>query len=410
MSPKILLVATNRWFATARLAMAFQRAGIGVDIVCPGRHPIQATTAVGTTYSFRGLFPLASIRSAILSARPDMVIPCDDLARSHLHLIHTQCSQGSSQNRAFSALLERSLGDPSHFSLIESRSALMQLARVEGVLTPTTGMVSDLEELRFWINENGIPIVLKTNGTSGGRGVKTATTLCEAELAFRRLNSPPEAARTIKRASVDNDWSLVRPYIEHRLPVINVQKFIPGRDATITVACWQGRVLASIGFEVLRTWRPKGPASVVKLIDNQEMQAAAEKLAVRLHLSGLYGFDFVLDEMTLRPHLIEMNPRATQTAHLALGPKRDLSSALGAALAGEPLPETPSITNNDVIALFPLEWQNDSASPYLFSAYHDVPWEQPKLVHLGVKSKLSSGWLTYENLDKLTERLFPRRL
>src|ERR1700729_3675539 len=143
MNPKVLLVASNRWFATARLAMALQEAGFIVDAVCPGGHPIRVTNSCRGIHSFRGPAPLASIRAAIQASQPDIVIPCDDFARSNLHRIHAQCSQ---PNGTLSALLERSLGDPSHFSLIDSRTALIQLARAEGIATPQTGGVSSLDE------------------------------------------------------------------------------------------------------------------------------------------------------------------------------------------------------------------------------------------------------------------------
>ena len=55
----------------------------------------------------------------------------------------------------------------------------------------------------------------------------------------------------------------------------------------------------------------------------------ARRIAARFGLSGLQGLDFVRDEEGL-PHLIEINPRATQICHLALG------SDLPAALLGVP--------------------------------------------------------------------------
>jgi len=409
MGPKVLLVTTNRWYATARLAMAFRKVGVVVDVACPAGHPVRQTAAFGAVYTVRGASPLASIRSAIQAAHAEIVIPADDLARTILHQIHAQCVRRPAAGAALASMLEQSLGEPSCFAAIDSRSALIQLAQAEGIAAPATGVVRSPDEVRAWIARNEGPVVLKTDGTSGGLGVKIATTPAEAETAFQRLNSPPDAARTIKRALVDNDWSLVRPFAARRSPVINVQQFIPGADATIAVACWQGRVLASISVEVLRTWKAKGPASVVRIIHNPEILLAAQKLSARLHLSGLYGFDFVLRETDGAPVLIEMNPRATQTAHLPLGTGQDLPSALVAAAAGEPPPETVSITDNDTIALFPLEWLNDSASPYLTSAYHDVPWEEPRLVSLSVKTKLSNGgWLTYDTLDRLTSRWLRR--
>jgi hypothetical protein len=48
---------------------------------------------------------------------------------------------------------------------------------------------------------------------------------------------------------------------------------------------------------------------------------------------------------------------------------------------------------NDLVALFPQEWIRDAASPYLLSAYHDVPWAQQELVRDCVLSRRKkSAW------------------
>ena len=73
----------------------------------------------------------------------------------------------------------------------------------------------------------------------------------------------------------------------------------------------------------------------------------------------------MLEAGTGNAHLIEMNPRATQVGHLTLGAGRDLPGALYAAVSGEPLRETPPVTDKDTIALFPKEWIRDSAKSLL---------------------------------------------
>jgi hypothetical protein len=78
--------------------------------------------------------------------------------------------------------------------------------------------------------------------------------------------------------------------------------------------------------------------------------------------------------------LIEINPRATQVGHLVLGAGRDLPAALCAALTGVAETPAPRVTANDTIALFPQEWTRDPRSPFLQSAYHDVPWDEPELL------------------------------
>jgi len=156
---------------------------------------------------------------------------------------------------------------------------------------------------------------------------------------------------------------------------------VAGHEATSALFCWEGNVLASLHFEVLEKIGSAGHATVVRWIDHPEMSTAAERIARRLKLSGFHGLDFMIERGTGFAYLIEINPRTTQVGHLALGPERDLPAALCAAMTRKAVQPSPVMTRNDTIALFPQEWKRDAASPYLSSAYHDVPWGEPKFIH-----------------------------
>ena len=188
---------------------------------------------------------------------------------------------------------------------------------------------------KTWVTRIGFPTVLKANGTSGGDGVRIVHTLDEAELALRTLQAPPLLARAAKRALLDQDKTLVWPSIFVVESVVNAQAFVAGHEATSTIACWKGSVLASLHFEVVNKASSAGHATVVRLIENAEMSAAVEKMTRRLDLSGLYGFDFMLEAGTGNAYIIEINPRATQVGHLSLGLGHDLPAALYAALSGK---------------------------------------------------------------------------
>ena len=395
MKPKILLATTCRWFSAARLAMAFAEVGCHVELVGPGGHPASKTSALRHRYRFRGLAPVASFQAAIDKAQPDLVLPCDDLSTILLHELYSDLSREGEPGKRTMGVLRRSLGPQANFGVIDSRSSLMELARSEGVRAPETAVVTR-DSLGSWLTEHGFPALLKADGSAGGRGVQVVRTMAEAKEAFEELNAPPLAARAIKRAIFDQDRTLLKPCIQRRSPVVNAQVFVPGRDATTSVACWEGEIVALISVEVIETQSNKGPASVLRLIDHPEMSRAAEKITKRLQLSGFYGFDFMLEEQSNRANLIEMNARATQTCHLAMGTGRNLPVALSAMVSGEPIPETKPISDRDMIALFPQEWQSNPASHYLRFAYHDVPWREPKLVkacidfYLGEKTWYSS--------------------
>jgi hypothetical protein len=189
---------------------------------------------------------------------------------------------------------------------------------------------------------------------------------------------------------------------------VNAQAFVMGREATSTIFCWKGAVLAALHFEVLNKMHAAGHAAVLRLIEHPEMSTATEKMARRLNLSGLYGFDFMLEAQTEDAYLIEINPRTTQVGHLALGTGRDLPAALYAALSGDCVPATQMVTEKDTIALFPQEWMRDPASEFLRSGYHDVPWEQPALVSDCIlKSRGQRAWYAKSKISSVRSPSLP---
>jgi ATP-grasp domain len=377
----ILIASTTRWFATPRLGIAFARLGCNVEAICPIPHPLRVTKAVRRTYPYRALSPLDSFLRAINSSHPDLIVPGDDLANKHLQdLYYFLEKKNDAGGGEICQLIERSIGSPDSFPIVIARAPFMELARQEGIRAPKTAVLADVGDLETWTSQMGFPVVLKTDGSSSGDGVRIAYTLTEAQRDLRALQAPPQMIRVAKRVLIGRDMRWIRLAFERRHSVVNAQEFITGRDTTSLVACWKGEVLAALHFEVIKKQYERGPSSVLRLIENEEIAVVTKKAVRRLNISGLHGFDFLLEKETEKPYLIEMNPRSTQVGHLALGPGRDLPAALSAAASGKPIPETNKVTENPTIALFPQEWSRDPDSTFLNSAYHDIPWEEPDLI------------------------------
>jgi hypothetical protein len=390
--PTVLVVTTNNWVPTARLAVALANAGFRVEALCPPQHPIRHTDAASGTHVYEGLAPLRSLSRAIAIAKPDLVLPGDDLATAHLHELYRRCETFSG-SATLASLIEHSLGSPASFPIVDSRAAFMELAREEGIRVPGTEILKTHEDLENWVEGAGLPTVLKANGTSGGEGVRVVRTMADAQRAFRKLQAPPRIARAFKRALLDQDRTLIWPALRRHRPAVSAQTFVAGHEATSTIVCWKGTVMAGLHFEVLRKCSAAGHATVVRLIENAEMSTAIEKVVRRLKLSGICGFDFMLESSTGNAYLIEMNPRATQVGHITLGAGRDLPAALYGAVSGHPTRVAAAITENDTIALFPHEWARDPQSEFLRTGYHDVPWDTPELVHACIhRSRKQSAW------------------
>ncbi len=389
MKPTVLIATTTRWFPTARLGMSLSEAGFHVEAICPASHPLSKTGVVERIRKYHNIRPLASFRSAIEMCKPDLIIPGDDLATHQLHLLHRdELARGGSSGGATCAAIERSLGAAAGFPTVFARSGFLKMAREAGIRAPKTAVVRCREDLAAFAREANFPLVLKADGTSGGDGVKIVRTIEDAERAYEMLAAPPFLARALKRSLLDRDSTLLGASLLRRRYTVNIQEFAPGGDATSAIACWKGKVLASLHCKVIRKAQACGHATVLRVIENPEMSLAAERMADRLQLSGLHGLDFMLEEETGQAHLIEINPRSTQIGHLALAPRQNLTVALYTAVTGRPGGQAMrSPVSNDTIALFPQEWIRDPGSPFLQSAYHDVPWRYPELLDACIRSR-----------------------
>jgi aspartate kinase len=391
--PTILLATTCRWYTTARLALALANAGCSVSVICPLPHPVSKTRVAERIYAYNGLAPLRSFKDAIAAIKPKFIMPCDDLAAQHLYQLYDRSRRLGKDGESISRLLEHSLGTPEALRILHARAAFIEFAAAEGIRVPKTTAVTHVDQIEDCVVRMGLPMVLKANGTSGGLGVRVVRSRDEAEHAFWTLQAPPLLMKAAKRALLDRDFTLLRPFLLRHRSMVNAQAFIHGHEATSTTLCWNGTVLASLHFEVLDKVRATGHATVLRITENAEMLAATETIARRLNLSGVYGFDFMLEANTGNAYLIEMNPRATQVGHLTLGPGRDIPAALYSALTGGSLNPAPKLTEKDTIALFPHEWLRNPSSVFLSSAHHDVPWEEPDLICACISgARKQSAW------------------
>ncbi len=377
--PKVLLTDTNRWPSPARLAMGLAAAGCTVSALCLTRgHPLLHTSVVRETYPYSSLRPLESLISAIESAKPQIIVPCDDRGVQHLHELYAYALSLGASGKSLVDLLEFSLSDPASFPIVSGRCELLEIARAEGIRVPETRLISGIADFNGWQNSHGLPWVLKGDGTFGGRGVRIADSLPQAHALFFEIQNMFRLRRALKRAIVNRDPFWLLPWWQGVKPAIIVQSFVVGRPANCAAFCWQGEVKALVGVEVVSSDGMLGPANIVRVIDNPEMKLAADRIARRLNLSGFFGLDFMIEETSGATYLIEMNPRCTPLSHLQLGPGRNLVEALSAQLLDRPPRDIPPVTEMDLIAYFPQAWHNKSE--FLPASFQDFPQGEPELV------------------------------
>jgi len=363
MAARILLTTTVHWPSAARLIGAFANAGAAVDALLPAGHIAAHSRYLKRRHFHDPLFPELGLVRAITESQPDLLIAGDDRA----------LAQALRLEGRFPDLIARSFGRAVSYQTIVSRSAFIAAAHDLAIAAPESLAIESESDLQQGLASLGFPAVLKIDGMWGGDGVAVLHSPAQAAEAWRRLAVPPSRLRSVARAVLRRDAHFLREAVHKPRRAVSLQRFVPGTAATTAFACWKGRVLATLHMDVLETMHTRGPASVLKRVDDPDMEHAAIQLAEHFELSGLHGLDFVRDGAG-KAQLVEMNPRATQTCALALGPGRDLAAALVACVSPG-LKERPALTANPLIALFPQEWRRDPASPWLHQAYPDVPWD-----------------------------------
>jgi hypothetical protein len=255
---------------------------------------------------------------------------------------------------------------------------LADLAQLPDVHIPLTAPVGTFSHLLDWVRRHGVPAVLKLDGSSGGRDVILIGTRSDVVPSLLRMRLRKSWVRRMKSLLFDAD---AEPFFAGgRSAGVCVQSYVAGRSANCAVACWRGDVLAWTAVEVLQSLGAFGLATVVRRVRGEAMIAAARSIARHLGHSGLFGFDFVLDDDSERANLVEINPRATQTHHFPGYESPDPAAALFGAISNQPIVQPAPRWLTDEVALFPQEWTRDPASEWLSKAFHDVPFDEPELV------------------------------
>jgi hypothetical protein len=257
----------------------------------------------------------------------------------------------------------------------------MAVASQLGVHKPQHRQVADVTE-SFAVPDNwNFPLFIKTEHTCGGDGVRIVHNPAEVGRELKLRNFPSLRRRLISWAK--GFLYSMAGFGGAKEADVLIQSFAPGVPAFRTVAAWNGRVIAGVSFAAEKIHpEPTGASTVVRLVENREMEDIATALTAALGCSGFVSYDFMLDEKQGRAALIEMNPRCVGSCHLGGLFGHDICGALVAELSGSPAPRPLELSKTKLVALFPKELERDPNSPFLHSpnVIHDVPRNDPDLI------------------------------
>ncbi len=394
--PKILLATTGHLASTARLAIELNDAGASVSFIAPKTHPGRVLGFLACRYVYRSMSSRTCLERAIRDAYPDLIIPCDERTVRDMQAI----ARTTGDDR-IKQIIERSMCPEGNFGILTSRAQLISLAEQCGVTVPRSAGLPDLAALSAWTANELAPFVLKSDGSWAGFGVRIVSDLDAASGIYKRVARRMPLRLAIRESLLEGDHFGLRTWWRRERPSVSAQSYINGWPANIGVACWQGEVLATSCVQAVSTASPTGPSTVARIIENAEMVTAATRLVEALGLSGMVGFDFMIERASGKAYLIEMNPRNTPICAVRLGGNRDLPEALAARIAGRPVRQRPVRADRDVIAFFPDAWREDPANHLLYHGYHDVPWDEPELIRRLMEPERRDRYRIYRWLRRL---------
>ena len=354
--PSVLLVASDDWLSSGRLAGLLHEAGCHVTVLCP---PHQM--AMRTRHVDRWL-PAPPGADAVIEALRR------ELERQRYQWV--LAADGPTLQAMAARRTERWVEgwfpvDPRgpHVELLFSKLALAETAARWDLAVPRS--------LACWTRAQalragaalGFPLLLKADRTAGGAGTRLARD--EAELA----------------AAAGGDWG----------PSV-AQEFIRGRDLPVEAFYDRGRLTCWVSSYRERAWpEPYGPSTARRYVSHPAVLATLETIGQRTRLHGFASFDFREEAGTGRVLLLEIDARPTPCLHQARRAGVDFALAVRRMLAGH-TPSAPLHQRTDrapTIYMFPQDPVRALARgtpaallPWLFDArrWRDVPFADPPLL------------------------------
>ncbi len=368
----ILLVATaTRWYGTARMPRALNRAGFDVALLTPRNSLAEHSRFVAKIgFLEDGAGPqhwLNAFAAMVKATAPALVMPCDDMS---FRLLQALALWPPEQLKAalalqLGALIRHSLGDPAWYRTSVDKTLLPAAAAALDVRVPPGEVVGGLAEAEAFAAAHGYPVVVKRSLSSAGDGVAICANRGELASAIPQLLRANGIA--------------LEPGPERLL----VQAYIRGRIKYYPSMAWQGTVLTGYaGEKLVADPEPKGPATVNRYHRSPELREMSVKLARGFGITGFFSPEFVEDESTGVPYLMEINRRLVGGAHRGSAIGVDHCAALHAAANGLPSPTRADLDDGEqhLTVHFPQEWLRDASSHWLRDYPVDVPWDEPELI------------------------------
>lgn len=379
MKSVLIISQRKKYLATARIPEFLHKYGLAVTALSTPDSYILYSKAVSNKYIFHNQLQLRQMLITIVSKNNfDFIIPGDEVS------IHYFKQLLDSRNIIFpgikklQSLILKSCGTRESFSLLGEKSKLLSLAGELGILIPENYRINTLDEALSKASLMKRPLVLKTDGGSGGSDVLVCRNK-DISNEYRTVTKNNTTLLNFKRRITNRIKIFFQLPILNELHKLSIQEFIEGKNCIHNIFAVNGQVKASNTFLTLEQYPAgTGPGTVVELINNVQIEDGAKMIIERTGYTGFASFDFIIDHSG-KAYLLECNVRPTPTTHLGEYVGFNLIHAFSNYLHGKADMISESNGVEKIIALFPNEQVRDSQSKYIRENFHDIPENDSEL-------------------------------
>ncbi|MBC8122323.1 MAG: ATP-grasp domain-containing protein, partial [Gemmatimonadaceae bacterium] len=172
----IFAIDTNR-LGISRLPKVLQAAGFKVGTLCSPKSVLTKTRYIDRRYALTSLkssdYLLKSLIKAIRDWHPEILISGDEIAVAFLHsVVRRAASQPDTVPKEVLKVVCNSLGSPEYFAATLFKHVTQQLAAELGIRTPVQQTIASTEAALDFARQQGYPVVLKSDFSWSGTGVK----------------------------------------------------------------------------------------------------------------------------------------------------------------------------------------------------------------------------------------------
>jgi hypothetical protein len=245
-------------------------------------------------------------------------------------------------------------GDPERLAHFLSKVSFSQDAQGAGIPVPRFRVLAEPDD-RPRGTWRGTPTVAKAEESLSGSGVRIIQSAEELADVNATMTARPMLFQEYKSGQVGATAAL----------------FVHGKPK-----CW-------FSYLLRRNWpNPLAAASALEMYWHPEIEPTLIRLGEMTQFHGFCGLDWVLDESTGTPFILEMNPRPTPGLYVSQLAGVNFSAAVADWLEGGNTIQRPLETASAMHRMFPqnlFRSIDDNDAVEFIRTFADAPWTDPKL-------------------------------